>query len=82
MPNEEGKDKTQVTLTLYSMCEQVFATVLEKINTQLQENQPEYCLTLIKFIVEGALRMFEPELMIKCLPRDIVLIEKVLEYAE
>jgi hypothetical protein len=32
--------------------------------------------------VEGALRMFEPELMIKCLPRDVLIVEKVIEASE
>lgn len=51
------------------MCEEVYKAVLEKISQQIESNEDEYCLILIKLIVEGALRMFEPELSIRCLPQ-------------
>lgn len=37
---------------------------------------------LIKFIVEGALRMFEPELQVRCLSKHAKIVEKVLGAAE
>lgn len=66
-------------INLRRMCEEVYKTVLEKISQQIETDEEEYCLILIKLIVEGALRMFEPELSIRCLPQHTELVEKVLE---
>lgn len=53
--------------------------MLANISKKIDEDEEEYCLTLIKLIVEGALRMFEPELQVKCLPEHRHLVERVLE---
>ena len=73
-----GSNTSNFTSFIWRLCEQIFTQVLSRLIKISDEADLDYQLILINYIVEGCIRMFEPEIKVHVMEKDIAILKSLL----